>query len=474
MATAHQAGGTALIWDGGRWSGPEMLAHAAFAGAWLADLGLPSGQPIPALLDLTSPAAIALTVGGAAVRRPLAPLGARLTARELAPASAGLSCPVLLTEAGAESTARQVAELTGQRVVVIPDLSPSDAELPDPGPQDIAGHLHTSGTSGTPKLVPLRQDRLAHRARVHGDLIGIGPGDCFVTASPWHHIAGMGNVAAVLARGATILALPRFDLDTWQRAERLGATHSLLVPSMIEMLLARGALRPGSVRVLIYGSAPIHPGTLRRLLDELPGVAVVNLYGLTEGSPLTSLSADDHRLALDHRPELLNSCGRAVPGLELRVADPDDTGEGEVWVRGPHVMLADADGWLRTGDLGRLDDDGYLFLSGRLGDKIIRGGENVHPLEVENVLATHPAVAEAGVVGLPDRRLGQTVAAFVVPAVPEDPPEPDALATYARERLAGFKVPTTWRFVSAMPRTASGKLQRRLLTDLVDDRGDAG
>ncbi|MEU7811676.1 fatty acid--CoA ligase family protein [Pseudonocardia sp. NPDC049154] len=127
-------------------------------------------------------------------------------------------------------------------------------------------------------------------------------------------------------------------------------------------------------------------------------------------------------------------------------------------------MIGDAEGWLHSGDLGHLDQEGYLFLSGRKADKIVRGGENVFPVEVEDVLVTHPAVAEIGVVGVPDARLGETVAAFVVPADPANPPEPEVLRAYARERLSGFKVPAVWHTVAALPRNASGKVLRRLLT----------
>jgi acyl-CoA synthetase (AMP-forming)/AMP-acid ligase II len=463
VASAYRSAGTALTWSAGRLSGPELLQSASGAARWLTRQGLTPGLPVPALLSTTSPHAIALTIGGAASRRPLAPIATRLTAHELVPVVEALRCPLLLAEEGTVEVAHQVARRTGQRVVAIGELTPSSTPLEEPSGSDVAGILHTSGTTGTPKQVPLRQDRLATRARVHGDLLGLGPGCAFVTASPWHHIAGMGNVAVALARGAEVVALPRFDVDGWHQAQDLGATHCLLVPSMLEMLIARGALVPGALRALFYGAAPIHPETLRRVLALLPDVDVINIFGQTEGSPITWLSPRDHRRAARDRPDLLKSSGRAVPGIELRIAEPDLSGIGEVWARGEHLMLPDSDGWLRTGDLGRIDDDGYLFLSDRLGDKIIRGGENVFPSEVENVLVTHPAVAEAGVVGMPERRLGQAVAAFIVPADPEAPPSDAELASFARERLAGFKVPAIWRFVTSLPRTDSGKLQRRLL-----------
>jgi acyl-CoA synthetase (AMP-forming)/AMP-acid ligase II len=190
-------------------------------------------------------------------------------------------------------------------------------------------------------------------------------------------------------------------------------------------------------------------------------VDFVNLFGQTEGSPLATLSPEDHRAAATGQEHLLSSVGRAAPGVELTIHNPDGEGVGEVWARSPHSFVVDADGWQHTGDLGRLDD-GVLYLVGRRGDKIIRGGENVYPLEVEQVLATHPDVQDVVVVGVPDRRLGETIKAYIVPAEGAIP-EPESLRSYTRERLAGFKVPVLWEFLDEMPRNANGKIVRRAL-----------
>ena len=163
---------------------------------------------------------------------------------------------------------------------------------------------------------------------------------------------------------------------------------------------------------------------------------------------------------------LLASAGRAVHGLDLTLdpdAAPDDPEVGEVRARAAHLFTRGADGWLATGDLGRLDAEGYLYLVGRLGDMLIRGGENVYPLEVERVLEAHPGVVEAAVYGVPDRRLGQEIAAAVV-GVGGAAPSADELTAWCRERLAPFKVPREWTFVDVLPRTASGKLLRRTIT----------
>jgi acyl-CoA synthetase (AMP-forming)/AMP-acid ligase II len=152
-----------------------------------------------------------------------------------------------------------------------------------------------------------------------------------------------------------------------------------------------------------------------------------------------------------------------VPGLDLRIDTPDETGAGEVLARAAHLSQPGPDGWLRTGDIGRQDPDSYLYLVGRTHDRIVRGGENVYPAEVEQVLETHPGIKAAGVVGVPDERLGQTIAAFVVPSDASHPPDADELRRYARERLAGFKVPAFWYSVGSLPHSAAGKLLRREL-----------
>jgi acyl-CoA synthetase (AMP-forming)/AMP-acid ligase II len=323
--------------------------------------------------------------------------------------------------------------------------------------------LHTSGTTGHPKAVPYRHDRLARRAQVNAALQQLRPGSVFATASPFHHIAGLGNIMVALAAGATTVFVPRFTVGAWRSLESLGVTHALAVPTMIERLLREGALPLRTLRIMQYGASPIHPETLRLAMTELPGVDFLSIYGQTEGSPITWLSPGDHRLAAAGREELLRSVGRAAAGVTLRIEQADDTGVGEVIARADHLFAPDADGWLRTGDLGRLDDDGYLYLAGRRGDMIIRGGENVYPVEVENVLLEHPRVADAAVVGVPDKLFGEVVKAFVVATDPADLPDPAQLRLFARNSLAGFKVPAEWEFLPQLPRTATGKVLRRKL-----------
>ncbi len=443
------------------WSGDEFLARSAGAADWLDRVGAEPDRPVLALVAST-PTAFALLVGAAGSGRPLAPLGPLLTARELAACVQGIGGRLLLTEPAFEEKAGAVAALTGCRVEVVPEPDASARDLTlDPGPNDVACIIHTSGTTGAPKPVPYRQDRLARRVEIIAGLCGLGPGCRLAVAAPFHHVGGLGNVAVALAVTAGSVALPRFGVPAWRDVGLVGTTHGLLVPTMIDRLLSAAALGFPTLRVLQYGGAPMPPVMLARTLDALPGVDLVQMYGQTEGSPITCLDAAAHRRAAVTAPDLLATVGRAVPGVELRIEEPDGSGVGQVGARGPHLCRPDDDGWLRTGDLGRLDADGYLHLAGRLGDRIVRGGENVHPLEVEGVLERHPAVREVAVVGVPDGHWGEVVKAFVVPTDPARAPTADELRAWVRAELAGFKVPTEWAFLIGLPRNAAGKVVRR-------------
>jgi len=476
VVAAHRGSGRPAVIDGERTvTGARLLGAAAAAVRWIDALGLPPGAPLPALVT-TNAETFALLLAGAATGHPLAPLGPKLTVPELAVPVRDLGGHVLLHEPAFAGPAGELGRVTGARPVPVGvfdgDSGPAPGRLAVPGPESVGVYLHTGGTTGAPKRVPLTQRVLARRSAVLSELVRFDEPDAmFATGSPVHHIGGLGNVLVALSAGATVVATSSFGVGWWRGLKSLGVTHALLVPSMIEMLLAAGALDAVPLRTLVYGASPIHPETLRRVLEVLPGVRMVNLFGQTEGSPITSLTPADHLRALNGRPELLRSVGRPVPGLALRVEDPDETGAGELVVSAAHLSLPGPDGWLRTGDLGRLDDEGYVYLAGRTHDRIVRGGENVYPLEVENVLREHPAVASAGVVGVPDRRLGQTIAAFLVPS--GELPAAEELHAFVRARLAGFKVPAFWYEAPALPHTGAGKLLRRQLAVWHEDPAQA-
>ncbi|MGD9704593.1 MAG: class I adenylate-forming enzyme family protein [Acidimicrobiia bacterium] len=453
----------AIVDDDGVVSGDELMRLASGAAAMFDEYGFEPGDAVPALMDETR-TAIAMVVGGALSRRPLAPLGTKLPVEDLVAAVRGLGARHVFVGPDRVELAEQVATRAGVELVCVD--SPLERHEPLAGacePDDTAVIVHTSGTTGRPKPVFLRQRPLVARVDVYQEVMGIGPGDRYCSASPFYHTAGVAMDVTVLGMGVAIIPQDWFSIDHWRRAGRLGVTCALLVPTMIEMLLAGDALSDASPRVLQYGAMPIHPDTLRAAMRALPDTRFLQIFGQTEVSPISFLDHDDHVLAAAHRPELLLSVGRAIRGAELRVEHPDDDGIGEIAIRAPHVFQADEDGWRRTGDLGVISEEGFVTLHGRTGDRIIRGGENIYPVEVENALREHPGVRDVAVVGVADRRWGEVVKAVIVPTVADAPPNPDELRPFVAARIAHFKVPAIIEFTTELPRTASGKVLRRRL-----------
>jgi acyl-CoA synthetase (AMP-forming)/AMP-acid ligase II len=446
------------------WSGDELLSRAGGAAEWLDSRGFEAGVPVPAIVD-ESPAAITLALGATLSGRALAPLGTKLPPTDLAVAAKGFDGTPLVTTPDLAAVASRAATMAGIAVHVL-DGSPTPGSVPDIEcrPEDVAVVVHTSGTTGSPKPVFLRHRELVARVEIYGQTMGLGPGDRYCSASPFYHTAGVTMLFVALGMGAAVIPQAWFSIDGWRQAGRLGATSALLVPTMIDLLLAEGALGDAHPRVLQYGAAPIDPTTLVAALRVLPDTQFVQIFGQTEVSPITALAHADHERALDGRLDLLSTVGRPVVGVDLQVEHPDDDGIGEIALRAPHSSVVDDDGWRRTGDLGSLDPDGYVRLLGRVNDRIVRGGENIYPLEIEGALASHPFVHEVGVVGVPDRRWGEIVKAVVVPKDEAAPPSVEELQAHVRQRLAHFKVPAVVEFTDTLPRNASGKVVRGKLS----------
>jgi o-succinylbenzoate---CoA ligase len=320
----------------------------------------------------------------------------------------------------------------------------------EPTEAGLAAVVATSGTAGAPKLVELGADAVGWLARATSAALAAGPGDRWLCCVPVHGVAGLAVLARAWHTGLPVEVHDRFDPAAV--AEAAGrATLVSLVPTQLRRLLAAGD-RAARFRRVLLGGGPV-PADLAADAAAR-GVQVVRTYGLTE--TFGGMVHDGHPL----------------DGAEVRVAGP----EGEVLVRGPMLFrryrgdpgrtaAVLRGGWLRTGDLGRLGPDGRLAVLGRLDDLVVSGGVNVHPDEVEAVLATHPGVAEAAVAGRPDPEWGQRVAAFVVPRDPARPPTLAELRAFTRRRLAAAKAPRELVLVPALPRGPSGKLLRRLLPD---------
>jgi acyl-CoA synthetase (AMP-forming)/AMP-acid ligase II len=443
----------------------ELTALATAVAGWLDDLGAPADQPVATLISDAVDAS-ALTLAALATRRPLAPLNVRSTPAELAIVLERLAPSMLVAEPDVIDVAREAGSRLGLLTIALTDAASSrtDLDFTTARPDQTAVILHTSGTTSAPKPVPYRQGPLAERVRVNSRLLQLGPGSRYATAAPFHHAAGVGNLLVALGCGAAMCPLSRFGDHTWDEIIAIGATHVTLVPTMIDRVLAQGDLQPGAVRRLQYGGSSIHPDTVRQLLETLPDVEFIQLYGQTEATPLTALTMADHRRAINEGAwHLLETAGRPIDGVELRLGDTDAQGVGEVLVRAAHLMLPGDDGWVHTGDLASIDDEGYVTIVGRKGDMMIRGGENVYPDEIEGVLVRHPCVAEVAVVGKPDRQLGHIVTAHLVLEAGTTSPSDEDLRAFVRVDLAGFKVPEQWHWLDTLPRTASGKVLRREL-----------
>jgi O-succinylbenzoic acid--CoA ligase len=350
----------------------------------------------------------------------------------------------------------------------------------EPAEPGLAAVVATSGTSGAPKVVELGADAVRWSALASSAALEAGPGDRWLCCLPLHGVAGLAVVARAWHTGLPVDVHPRFD-PAAVRAAAGRATLVSLVPAMLSRLLAAGDEAARFRRVLL-GGGPI-PAALAAAATAR-GVAVVRTYGLTE--TFGGMVHDGHPLdGAEVRIGGVDSRSRPIPpAATLPVGAPQTGGwgsgapspEGEVLVRGPMLFrryrgdperTAEAlrGGWLRTGDLGRLGPGGRLTVLGRADDLVVSGGVNVHPDEVEAVLAAHPGVAEAAVAGRPDPEWGQRVTAFVVPSDPASPPTLAGLRAFVRERLAAAKAPRELVLLPALPRGPSGKLLRRLLPD---------
>jgi long-chain acyl-CoA synthetase len=444
-----------------------------------------------AYLDRSSPEVIELLFAASKTGAVLVPLNWRLAAPELAAVLADAQAPVLIAGPGY----RELAENALGRLSPGPDLVVVGKEYErwlaaheprDPGGRGDAGdvivQMYTSGTTGVPKGVLTTHGNLAVTAQTSRRW-AFDERSVSLTPLPMFHIGGIGWAYCGLWHGATTVLVRDFEptavLDI---LERRRVTNAVLVPTMLQMLTAvPGAADRdySALRTIAYGAAPITTPVLKASLRTF-GCGLLGLYGLTESTGgVVALEPEDHDPD-GPREHLLRSAGRPYPWVELRIADPvsgDPLGPhqvGEVWLRGPNVTpgyfnraaetaaALTKDGWLRTGDGGYVDQDGYLFLTDRIKDMIVTGGENVYPVEVEETLAQHADVAEVAVIGVPHPHWGEAVKALIV-TQPGARTGAEELIAFARARLAGYKLPRSVDFVTELPRTPSGKVLKREL-----------
>lgn len=395
--------------------------------------------------------------------------------------AAGPASTAVIPEAGATNATSPESGAPVEHIEDwVRDFGPApDAELPS---DEMAILMYTGGTTGQPKGVMLS----AHNVLTSGVGVHVGVGldnspQRHLTVSPLFHLAALANIYAQGLLGSTLVQAPEFEVTAFAALiENLRITSINVVPTMIARLLDHLTDRDcdlSSLFIVGYGAEAIAPLLLERLREQLPQVAISQRYGMTETGPSsTILTPADHRGDV----HLLESVGRAGVHAEVRVVDADDhdvpLGQvGEVIVRGDHVMLGYwkrpeetaqvlRGGWMHTGDAGRLDENGYLFLADRIKDMIITGGENVYSAEVEKVLIRHPAVSRVAVIGIPDADWGERVHAVVVP-VPEQSVELEDLRAFGAEHIARFKLPKSLQLIDALPLSPAGKVLKRALRE---------
>jgi long-chain acyl-CoA synthetase len=492
----------ALRWgEGSQLTYGELDERSSRVARALAASGVRPGERV-AFLDKNSPEQVEIFFGAAKLGAVPCPVNFRLAPPEVATVVADSEAPIFFVgqefAAGVDKVSDQ---LPGVAVVVIGgaerhgeagaagraeyaswrDGQPAE----DPGhsaePADVAYQLYSSGTTGRPKGVQLTQANLCAGVGLYPAVMGLGSDSVSLVAMPLYHIGGGGWALAGFAQGATnvlvrdLVPTALVDLIV---AERI--SHAFLVPAVLQFMLAVPGVADrdfSALRAILYGASPISETVLAASIRTF-GCSFVQAYGLTETTgTVVYLPADDHDPDGPRRHRL-RAAGVPTPGTEVRIVDPAAgcdvaAGEvGEIWVKGPTVMKGYAKmpdqtaetivegGWLRTGDAGYRDADGYVYIHDRVKDMIVSGGENIYPAEVENAIMSHPEVSDVAVVGVPDDRWGETPKAFVVKVTGSQLAAPDLLA-WCRERLAGFKCPTSVEWVDELPRNPSGKVLKK-------------
>lgn len=467
----------ALISDAGTYTWRDLAGAVEQAAASLADRVVP-GTSVGLLLDST-PAFVVYQhavhlLGGVVV-----PLNRGLTEDEVIAVLDRLGVSVLVADTAIVLQGVDVRTVDGDLGVVVeqhgPEVAPVVVE-----PYDLALVLQTSGSTGQPKGVALTHANLAGNYDPTARWIGISREDTILLALPVFNTYALNQgINLMVASGARLRLLRRFDVDAVAAAlDKHRPTFVPLVPTMVTRLRQAGVQYDGAITVFV-GAAPSPTRLATDVWAVFPQARLLTGYGLTEASAIVTMQEVGRAGVLS---EGSATVGRPLPGIDLRI-DSSTSGEpGEVLVRGPGVLAGYVgsnepppidDGWLRTGDLGTIDEDGRLSIVGRSRELIIRGGQNVYPTEIEQSLCGHPAVLEASVFGLPDPELGEVPGAAVVLRRGHDA-DPESIREWLRPQLASFKRPVLVVQVAELPRTATGKVHRSAVAAMVGTaRGDS-
>lgn len=479
MAASANPDRAAVVSGETRWTTAELNRLADGGGGVVAESGAGSVAYIGtggALLPL-------LIFAAARANRPLTPLNYRLSPGAVRELIARLPDPLVIYDEEFADVAETSGRAMGAKAFVdAATTADPAAEFADP--DDVAIVLFTSGTTNKPKAVELSHHNLTSYITGTVEFDSADAQDAALICVPPYHIAGVSAALSNLYAGRKMVYLNKFEAAEWLRlANAESVTSGTVVPTMLDRIVAelvRGAPAPSSLRNLAYGGSKVPLPLVRRALDLLPDVGFVNAYGLTEtSSTIAVLTPEDHRDAHGSPdPDVkrrLGSVGRPVPGIEveIRAEDGKPLGHGEIgelFIRGEQVSgkytgigsVLDENGWFPTRDLAWLDAEGFLFINGRSDDTIIRGGENIAPAELEDVLVEHPQVCDVAVVGVPDPEWGQIMVAVVVPEA-DTSPDPEELREYVRAALRGSRTPDRVVFRDQLPTSPTGKVLRREL-----------
>jgi acyl-CoA synthetase (AMP-forming)/AMP-acid ligase II len=470
-----------LVCDGRRWSYGAIMRAARGA----ADFLSATGCAYVALLDESSEAAPIALFGAALAGIPYVPLNYRLADADLAALLERIAPACVI---GDVDRVRRLSTEGGSTPLSRADfVKAAEAAATSSGEEHegegIAAQIFTSGTTAAPKAALLRHSNLVSYILGTVEFCSASEDEAALVCVPPYHIAGIAALLSSIYALRRIVLLPSFDPDEWLAlASTERVTNAFVVPTMLARIIGR--IDAGvnadlsSLQAIAYGGGRMPLELVKRALELFPHTNFTNAYGLTEtSSTIALLGPEDHRIAhTSTDPSVrarLGSVGQPLPTVEIEIRDeegrPLPAGErGEIYVRGEQVSgeyrgrsALDADGWFPTRDAGWLDDEGYLFLAGRADDVIVRGGENISPGEIEDVLMSHPAIADAVAVGVPSSEWGEAVGIAVVIKPGQARPDDDELRKLVRDRLRSSRVPEQITVLDALPYNEMGKLLRR-------------
>ncbi|HEX7821089.1 MAG TPA: AMP-binding protein [Sphingobium sp.] len=495
MAAEAASDRVGLVCDGQRWTYGDLIAAARGA----AETIRKNSVEHVALLDESSEAGAIALFGAGLAGVPYCPLNYRLADTDLAALLERITPSLIIGDVARVKRLcpdeRNVV-LSRAEFVAAAQAAATDAPTEGDEGEGIAIQLFTSGTTAAPKAAILRHSNLLSYILGTVEFGSADEADAALVSVPPYHIAGISALLSSIYSLRRILLLPAFDPEAWIRlAAAEGATNAFVVPTMLSRIIAKldedkaeGEIDHdiSALRAIAYGGGKMPLEIIDRALDLFPVASFTNAYGLTEtSSTVALLGPDEHRAAHKATDETvrarLASVGQPLPTIELEIRDEDGkvlpAGErGEIYVRGDQVSgeykersALTADGWFPTRDAGWLDEEGYLFLAGRADDVIVRGGENMSPGEIEDVLATHAAIADSCAVAVPSVEWGEAVGVAIVVRPGHDTPAVAELSELVRARLRSSRVPEKILFVAELPYNEMGKLLRREVKKLFAD-----